>query len=44
MRCVVQVTLQDARAQETDCVSTISAPKLLISPGFLMNAVEKLQG
>lgn len=44
MECVVQVTLQDARAQESNCVSALSAPESLISPGFLTNPVEKLQG
>lgn len=38
--CVVQVTLQDTRAQESSFVSALSAPKLLISPGFLRNPME----
>lgn len=44
MECVVQVTLQDARTQESDRVSALSAPESLISPDFLRNPVEKLQG
>lgn len=32
--CVVQITLQDARAQESDCVSALSAPELLMVQAF----------
>lgn len=32
MGCIIQVTLQNTRAQESDCVSALSASKLLISP------------
>ena len=33
--CVVQVPLKDTRAQESNCHSVLSVPKLLIHPGFL---------
>ena len=33
--CVVQVPLKDTRAQESNCLSVLSVPKLLTHPGFL---------